>query len=57
MIQVTILSNVGFLFTPIWAYLAFGSPLTVHVMAGAALAISGIILVSLPSPRIVAPVD
>jgi drug/metabolite transporter (DMT)-like permease len=57
MIQVTILSNVGFLFTPIWAYLAFGSPITVDVMAGAALAISGIILVSLPSPRIVAPVD
>lgn len=57
MIQVTILSNVGFLFTPLWAWLAFGDPISARVMAGAALSIGGIVLVSLPTMKGVPPTD
>jgi DME family drug/metabolite transporter len=56
-IRVTILSNVGFLFTPIWAWLAFSDPLSLRVLFGAALSISGIVLVSLPGRRALPPVD
>ena len=51
MIQVTIIANIGFLLTPFWSLLFFGTVISWQVLVGIAISLAGIVLVSLPARR------
>jgi len=44
-----IVSNSGVLFTILWAYLFFGDPVTKYILCGAALLMTGLVLLNWPA--------